>query len=92
MAITKTKTLVEVRYSPSQGNDEASAHPMQDLVTGTYSFNIDDPNDDELPIVTTTHFSLKKGDDITGHDQVVQDICNAVWADDEVEEETEAVE
>lgn len=89
MAITKTKTLIEVRYAPSVGNDMASAMPMQDIVTGTYNFSIDDPDDNELPIVTTTHFSIARGDDFSEHDPIVQTICNAVWADDEVVEEVE---
>ena len=79
MAITKTKTLIEVRYAPSSGNDMVSAMPMQDIVTGTYNFSIDDPDDNELPIITTKHFTITRDDDFSQHDLIVQTICNAVW-------------
>lgn len=72
---------MEVRYSPAIENDLATNAPMADIVTGTYNFSIDDPDDDELPVVTTTFFQINKGDDVSGHDPLVQTICNAVWAD-----------
>ena len=82
MAVTKTKTLIEVRYVPPVENDMATAMPMADLVSGSYNLSIDDPDDDELPIVTMVHFQINQGDDISTHDPLVQTICNAVWSDE----------
>jgi hypothetical protein len=66
-----------------------------------YEITIDDPNDDLLPAVSNQVVHLVKETstadedgvetvtptDISSHDALVQTICNAVWADDEVEEE-----
>ena len=70
-----------------------------------YQITVDDPNDDLLPAVsnqvvhlekeTTTPDLENEGEtittvtDISHHDPLVQTICNAVWADDEVVEEVE---
>jgi hypothetical protein len=70
-----------------------------------YEITVDDPDDQLLPAVSNQVIHLQKettapdpdneGEtlttvtDISHHDPLVQTICNAVWADDEVEEEVE---
>lgn len=68
-----------------------------------YEITVDDPNDDLLPAVSNQVVHLVKETtttdedgnetvtptDISNHDPLVQTICNAVWADDEVVEEVE---
>jgi hypothetical protein len=66
-----------------------------------YEITVDDPDDQLLPAVSNQVIHLQKETmsmdedgnettavtDISHHDPLVQTICNAVWADDEVEEE-----
>jgi hypothetical protein len=65
-----------------------------------YEITVDDPDDQLLPAVSNQVVHLQKENvsvdedgnetaavtDISHHDLLVQTICNAVWADDEVEE------
>lgn len=60
-----------------------------------YEITVDDPNDDLLPAVSNQVIHLQKETvsvdedgnetttvtDVSGHDQLVQTICNAVWAE-----------
>ena len=64
-----------------------------------YEITVDDPNDELLPAVSNQVVHLEKETtttdedgnetvtptDISNHEALVQTICNAVWADDEVE-------
>ena len=64
-----------------------------------YEITIDDPNDDLLPAVSNQVVHLNPttvtlddqgvetttATDVSGHDPLVQTICNAVWADEEEE-------
>jgi hypothetical protein len=81
MAIVKTKTLTEVRYVPLVDIDGATTQPMGNLVSCSYTYTIDDTEDDDLPVVTNKNFIINQGDDVSSHDPLVQNICNAVWAD-----------
>lgn len=89
MALTATKKVQRVEvYEDTR-------------VMVVYEITIDDPNDDLLPAVSNQVVHLVKETtttdedgnetvtptDISSHDALVQTICNAVWADDEVEEE-----
>lgn len=60
-----------------------------------YEITVDDPNDDLLPAVSNQVIHLEKetvsvddegnetttATDVSGHDPLVQTICNAVWAE-----------
>ena len=86
MAITNTRTLERIEVVPQ----------TDDPVLNVYYVNtFDDSTDDRLPTSTTTVVSLMRNTtmvdsegtptttatDVTGEDQLVQDICAAVWTD-----------
>lgn len=62
-----------------------------------YEITVDDPNDDLLPATSNQVIHLQKETvsvdedgnetttvtDVSSHDPLVQDICNAVWAEEE---------
>jgi hypothetical protein len=88
MALTKVKTVDRIVVRPPIAGD---THPTVDVC---YVITLDDPDDNELPIVSNKNITLSKytytqtdGDDITEltdiseEDSMVQTICNAVWAD-----------
>lgn len=83
MALTATKAVQRVEVYGNKG------------VMVVYEITIDDPNDDLLPAVSNQVVHLVKETtttddegvetvtptDISSHDDLVQTICNAVWAD-----------
>lgn len=79
MAITKTQELKRVLVILLEG--DAQLHL-------TYHDTFDDPNDDELPHVVKRTVDIPRVDnmgeptDLTGYEQVVQDIAAVVWADE----------
>lgn len=89
MALTATKAVQRVEVYGDK------------RVMVVYEITIDDPNDDLLPAVSNQVVHLNPtavtvddegvettvATDVSDHDPLVQTICNAVWADDEVEEE-----
>jgi hypothetical protein len=83
MAITQTKKIQRIEVYPSQMDGE---QPRLMVVEEHF---FDDPDDAELPVTSTKVYHLSEADDVSGKMQLVQTICNAVWADDEVEEEVE---
>ena len=78
MAITRTYSLRRVLVLLENPSDT-----MQLIYTDTF----DDPNDDQLPVVTKRTVDIPRYDsegnstDLTGYEQVVQDIAAAVWTD-----------
>ena len=79
MAMTKTESLQEVRALPNQvpmGETEGDV-----IVIAQVLVNWDDPDDADLPVSKTERRSFNRGDDVSGQDQLVQDICAAVWTD-----------
>lgn len=64
-----------------------------------YEITVDDPNDDLLPATSNQVVHLEKETvsvdedgnetttvtDVSGHDPLVQTICNAVWAEQDAE-------
>lgn len=86
MAITNTRTVqrVEVQTTDSDPN-----------VFVVYVHTFDDPSDDQLPAETEKTKWLQRytvtvaedgtetstATDVTGEDQLVQDICGAIWTD-----------
>ena len=88
MAITRTRTVLAVEVNMSATPDPE--------VRVTYQDTFDDSTDDQLPATTHSyaHFErytvtgtdddgnpVQSATDMTGEDQVVQDICAAVWTD-----------
>lgn len=87
MAITNTRTVQRVEVYPAASED---TKPRLMVV---YEHTFDDTSDADLPVVTTKvkHLEATTTDysdaenpvvsdtDISGEDQLVQDICNALW-------------
>ena len=87
MALTATKSVQRVEVYGDK------------RVMVVYEITIDDPNDDLLPAVSNQVIHLQKetmsmdeegnetttATDVSGHDPLVQTICNAVWTDEEEE-------
>lgn len=78
MAITKSSTLKRVLVLIEEPSD---------ILQVTYHDCFDDPNDDELPLVNRRNVDIPRYDregnptDLTGYDQIVQDIAAVVWTD-----------
>jgi hypothetical protein len=70
--IVNTKTLERIEVFPSDDKPYFMV---------TYRHDFDDPNDNELPVSVGKTTALNYGDDLSSHDQLVQDICNAAWAE-----------
>ena len=84
MAITNTRTVQRVEVSPA-GDDPS--------VMIVYNHTFDDSTDDALPVTSTVVKHLNRyvvttdedgnetstATDVTGEDQLVQDICAAIW-------------
>lgn len=79
MAITKVTELQRVLVV-FQDSDA--------IIQVTYSDTLDDPDDNDLPHVVRRQNGIDRFDnegnptDITGYEQVVQDIAAVVWADE----------
>lgn len=86
MAITNTRTVQRVEVSPV-GDDPS--------VMIVYNHTFDDSSDDALPVTSTVVKHVERytvtydedgasssaATDVTGEDQLVQDICAAIWTD-----------
>jgi len=89
MAITKTRAVQRIEVYPAA---EADGDPRLMVV---YENTFDDSEDDTLPETTVSVKNLERNTvtisddgtessaatDVTGEDQLVQDICAAVWTD-----------
>lgn len=79
MAITKSSVLKRVLVLIEEPSD---------ILQLSYHDTFDDPNDDELPHVIKRLVDLPRHDnegnptDLSGYEQVVQDIAAVVWADE----------
>ena len=94
MAITKTTSVQRVEVYPSVGSD-ATLNEGNPTMMVVYEDSMDDPNDSDLPVSATRVKSLQRftitiaddgtdssaATDVTGEDQLVQDICAAIWTD-----------
>ena len=86
MAITNTRTVQRVETYPALVGDEPTLMVV-------YEHTFDDTNDTALPVTSTVVKHLQRytvatdeddnetstATDVTGEDQLVQDICAAVW-------------
>lgn len=96
MAITNTRSVQRIETYPQADStaasttNEGNAHIMV-----VYQHTFDDTSDAELPVTTVKAKHLYKynvafgeageetstATDVTGEDQLVQDICGALWTD-----------
>jgi len=95
MAITKTTKVQRAEVYPKLDADaETTTNAAWPTVMVVYEDVLDDPDDAELPVTATRvkhlqKFTVTTADDgtessaatvVTGEDQLVQDICGAVWS------------
>ena len=70
MAITKTTNVQQIMVDP--------AHPNDVFLCVEDSW--DDPDDNTLPITKGRTITLSNGDDLSGYDQIVRDVCTGVFS------------
>jgi len=89
MAITNTRAVGRIETYPA---DTTEGDPRLMVV---YEHTFDDSTDDALPVTSTVVKHLQRytvttdedgnqastATDVTGEDQLVQDICGAIWTD-----------
>lgn len=82
MAISKTRSIqmLNVDWNEMYGDDPA--------VFVRYIDTWDDPDDDDMPVTKPYQVSFRRyqsdgetATDMSGEDQMIQDICAAVWTD-----------
>ena len=78
MAITLTRTVQRIETYPATPVEEGeTTYPTLMVV---YNDVFDDPKDDQLPVTATKVLHFSNGDDVSGEDQLVQDIASAIWS------------
>ena len=78
MAITLTRTVQRVETYPAvQAEEGETTYPTLMVV---YNDVFDDPDDEQLPVTATKVMHFSQGDDVSGEDQLVQDIADALWS------------
>ena len=80
MAITLTRTVQRVETYPAVTPAEEGEVTYPTLMV-VYNDVFDDPDDEQLPVTANKVLHLKKDDDISGEDELVQTIANAIWAE-----------
>ena len=95
MAITKTTSVQRVEVYPQSDSDAADTiNAGNATLMVVYEDSMDDPSDDDLPVIATRvkmlhRYTVTTNDDgestsaatdVTGEDQLVQDICGALWS------------
>ena len=89
MAITKTTSVQRCEVYPAQDSDAADTTNLGNpTVMVVYEDSMDDPNDADLPVTASRVKHIERysdeenatATDVTGGDQLVQDICGAIWS------------
>lgn len=89
MAITKTTSVQRCEVYPAQDSDAADTTNLGNpTVMVVYEDSMDDPNDADLPVTASRVKHIERysdeenatATDVTGEDQLVQDICGAIWS------------
>lgn len=95
MAITKTRKVARLEVYPAADSSAADTlNAGNPSVAVNYDIVFDDSTDDELPAATPKYKHLNRytitvaddgtessaATDVTGEDQLVQDICGAIWS------------
>lgn len=98
MAITNVRTVQRVETYPAQDSSAAdTTNEGNATLMVVYEHTFDDSSDDALPVTSTVVKHLQRfvvtvaedgtesstATDVTGEDQMVQDICGALWASSE---------
>ena len=78
MAITLTRTVQRIETYPAQPPAEEGETTYPTLMV-VYNDVFDDPDDEQLPVTATKVLHFSHGDDVSGEDQLVQDIASAIW-------------
>lgn len=80
MAITLTKKVqkIETYVAPPPREEGEITYPT---LTVVYKDIFDDPDDDQLPVITTSTKHFNHGDDVSGEDELVQTIASAIWVE-----------
>mgnify|MGYP005994237043 CR=1 FL=1 len=96
MAITRTTELQRVDVHPAMnGNTDTTTNEGNPSLRVCYNDVFDDSTDDNLPVATQRVLNLERfvitlddegvassaARDVSGEDQLVQDICAAIWTD-----------
>lgn len=80
MAITLTRTVQRIETYPAQPPMEEGGATYPTLMV-VYNDMFDDPDDEQLPVTANKVMHFSKGDDVSGEDELVQTIANAIWAE-----------
>jgi len=89
MAITKTTSVQRVEvYTQSDADAADTLNSGNPTVMVVYEDTLDDSTDADLPVTATRVKHLNRYSDetnqtatvVTGEDQLVQDICGAIWS------------
>lgn len=89
MAITKTTAVQRIEVYPAVDSDAAdTTNAGNPTVMCVYEDTLDDSTDADLPVTATRVKHLERYSDetnqtatvVTGEDQLVQDICGAIWS------------
>ena len=80
MAITLTRTVQRIETYPAQPPMEEGETTYPTLMV-VYNDVFDDPDDEQLPVTANKVMHFSKGDNVSGEDELVQTIANAIWAE-----------
>jgi len=88
MAITKVTNVQRIEvYPPADTSAADTANAKHESVMVVYEDTLDDSTDADLPVVATRVKRLHKyvedggsATDYSGEDQLVQDVCGAIWS------------
>lgn len=98
MAITNTRAVQRIETYPAQDSSAAdTTNEGSATLMVVYEHTFDDTSDDALPVTSTVVKHLQRfvvtvdddgnesstATDVTAEDQMVQDICGAIWASSE---------
>ena len=89
MAITQVRTVQRIETYPK--SDSSAADTLNDgnpRVMVVYEYTFDDTSDAALPVTSSKVVHLVRysdeanatATDVTGEDQLVQDICGGIWS------------
>lgn len=96
MAITNVRAVQRIETYPAQDSSaEDTTNDGNATMMVVYEHTFDDSSDDALPVTSTVVKHLQRfvvtvaedgtesstATDVTGEDQMVQDICGALWTD-----------
>ena len=78
MTIKLTRTVQRIETYPAMEAPEGEESYSTVMVV--YLDLFDDPNDEQLPVTAQNVIHIKKGNDYSKEDQLVQTICAAIWS------------